>query len=121
MNIAMLLFGVSSIVVLYFLDLNSGMIERFPFLLTMWLPLSGWSLAIIAALGVMISIYVGMTARAYQIAPPSFVAPFDYLYLVFAAVWSWVLFATPPDGPTIIGACLIATAGLLILARRRHA
>jgi len=113
MNAGMLLFGVVVMMALWAANPSTETVAQAPFLLTVWRPLTLIPILIIIGLGILISIYVGLTAQAYQIAPPSAIAPFDYLYLVFAAVWSWMLFAAPPDGPTILGGSLIAIAGLI--------
>jgi len=89
----------------------------YPFLLGGWAGMGGgeWGLAgVLAAL--MVGIGIGLAA-AYQVAPPVVVATFDYSYLVFATVWSLTLFDEAPDGPTIVGMCLIAGAGLATVRR----
>jgi len=47
-------------------------------------------------------------------ADASFVAPFFYAALVFAAIYDAAVFNVLPDGISILGACIILTgAGLL--------
>ena len=48
---------------------------------------------------------------AYQVAPAALIGTFDYSYVVFAVVWSYVLFAERPDAAAIVGLVLIAAAG----------
>ncbi len=50
--------------------------------------------------------------RAYSLAEAASLAPFGYLDMVFATFWSIVVYAHWPDGPTLIGALVIALAGL---------
>ena len=52
-------------------------------------------------------------------APVSAVAPFDYLQIVAATAYGWLLFSDVPTINTIAGACLIAGSGLYI-AWREH-
>jgi drug/metabolite transporter (DMT)-like permease len=52
-------------------------------------------------------------------APVSVVSPFDYLQIVGATVYGWLLFSDVPTAHTIIGAALIATSGLYT-AWREH-
>ncbi|MEO0763760.1 MAG: EamA/RhaT family transporter, partial [Pseudomonadota bacterium] len=54
---------------------------------------------------------------AYQNAESSWLAPFDYVYLVFAAVVGGVVFDDWPDGFAILGMSLIAGAGVFIALR----
>lgn len=52
-------------------------------------------------------------------APVSAVTPFDYLQIIAATAFGWLLFATVPTRHTIFGAALIAGSGLYI-AWREH-
>jgi drug/metabolite transporter (DMT)-like permease len=58
-----------------------------------------------------------MLARAYQTAESSWLAPHDYAYLVFAALWGGVLWGTVPDTLTLLGMTLIAGAGIFVATR----
>ena len=52
-------------------------------------------------------------SRAYQTADASLLAPLDFSYLLFAAIWSRVLFDQWPTREAIIGMVLIAAAGMI--------
>jgi drug/metabolite transporter (DMT)-like permease len=52
-------------------------------------------------------------------APVAAVTPFDYLQIVLATVYGWLLFSDVPTRHTIIGATLIAGSGLYT-AWREH-
>jgi drug/metabolite transporter (DMT)-like permease len=52
-------------------------------------------------------------------APVSVVTPFDYLQIVAATVYGWMLFSDVPSTHTVIGAVLIASSGLYT-ALREH-
>jgi drug/metabolite transporter (DMT)-like permease len=52
-------------------------------------------------------------------APVSVVSPFDYLQIVGATVYGWLLFSDVPSMHTLAGASLIATSGLYT-AWREH-
>jgi drug/metabolite transporter (DMT)-like permease len=43
--------------------------------------------------------------------------PFTYSFLIYAAVWGYLLFGTVPDRATILGALVIMIAGLIIWKR----
>lgn len=57
--------------------------------------------------------------RAYQTGESSWLAPFDYSYLAFAALWTLILFGETPDALTLLGMGLIGGAGLFIAWRER--
>jgi drug/metabolite transporter (DMT)-like permease len=89
----------------------------YPFLLGAWgtTGLREWGiLAVLAVL--MLGISVGL-AKAYQSAAPSIIATFDYSYLLFAGLWSYLVFAEAPNFPTMAGMALIALAGWLVIGR----
>lgn len=57
---------------------------------------------------------------AHRFAPPSILAPFNYLQLLFLAFASWLVFSQPPDLSFYAGAPLIIGSGLFIWARERQ-
>ena len=58
-------------------------------------------------------------SRAYQTADASWLAPLDFSYLVFAALWSKILFEQWPTGQAIVGMTLIGIAGIITAWRER--
>jgi hypothetical protein len=65
-----------------------------------------------------------LLSRAYQIAPASLIAPFDYTYLPFATAMAYVVWAEVPAVNTLIGMALIVGGGIYlgyreIIAARR--
>lgn len=84
-----------------------------------WTPpdTTGWVLlaaaALLGALGH--TIYSG----AFVLAPASVLQPFNYLMLVFATVFGWLIFDDLPDAWTVAGALLIVAGGLYALHRER--
>ena len=71
-----------------------------------------WAVTVVQALGSLLG--VGLSIRAYQIAPPTQVAVFENTLLVFATFWAVVLWGQWPDGMTLAGLALIALAGAII-------
>jgi drug/metabolite transporter (DMT)-like permease len=59
--------------------------------------------------------------QAFSAAPANIVAPFGYTALLWATLFSVVIFAEIPTLPTMIGAGLIVAAGLSIFLRGRSA
>ena len=74
-----------------------------------------WALMALLAL-LMVAFGTGV-AMAYQVAPAALIGTFDYTYVVFAVVWSYVLFAERPDAVAVVGLALIAAAGVLVAGR----
>ena len=90
-----------------------------PFLFAPWRPMTLQTWTAVAVLAVLIVAITAGVARAYQIAPSSIIATFDYSYLPFAALWGFVFLAAVPDATTIAGMLLIGGAGLFILRLHR--
>ncbi|WP_244435502.1 DMT family transporter [Martelella sp. AD-3] len=86
------------------------------FALTAWRPLgvSDWALIGLLAL-FLVAITTGV-AGAYRTAPAPVVGLFDNAYLVFAALWSILIFAERPSGLEIAGLAMIGL-GAAIAAR----
>ena len=79
-----------------------------------WPMPTGDDLILLAMLGGIGMVGYLLVSRAYQIANPSVVAPFDYTYLPFAAVIGYVLWDETPALTTIIGMSLIIMSGVFI-------
>ena len=60
-------------------------------------------------------------SRAYQTADASWLAPMDFSYLIFAAIWSRAIFDQWPTREAIIGMILIGSAGVITAWRERVA
>ncbi|MEM9782643.1 MAG: DMT family transporter [Pseudomonadota bacterium] len=94
-----------------------GLAAEWPYLFTAWQPLTLTVLAIIACASVLnISAQLCMT-YAYQHAESSWLAPFEFTYLLFAVLLGGFVFGEWPDGPAIAGMLLIAAAGTVIALR----
>jgi drug/metabolite transporter (DMT)-like permease len=58
-------------------------------------------------------------SRAYQTADASWLAPMDFSYLIFAALWSRAIFDQWPSHQALIGMALIGAAGVITAWRER--
>lgn len=58
-------------------------------------------------------------SRAYQTADASWLAPIDFSYLIFAALWSRAIFDQWPSSQALIGMALIGSAGVITAWRER--
>ena len=57
--------------------------------------------------------------KAFQAAPPSAIAPFNYSTIVWATVLGLLVFGELPDLPTVVGAAVIIGSGLYVFHRER--
>ena len=55
-----------------------------------------------------------LLSRAYQIAPASLIAPFDYTYLPFATAMAYLVWAEVPAVNTLLGMALIVGGGIYL-------
>lgn len=69
--------------------------------------------------GVISVLAIGLITRAYQIAEASHVAVFEYVFLISAGGWAFILWGEAPDAAGILGIALIVAAGLVIILRSR--
>ncbi len=91
-----------------------------PYLQTGWNSLALWVFGLIVACSVLnLTANIGL-AKAYQSAEASWLAPFDYSYLIFATVWGFVFWGDIPDGATFLGMAMIAGAGGFVAWRERQ-
>lgn len=115
LNVALLMTGAMASIAIAVWDPSAVQTAAYPFLLSPWIAMGSFEWAVIGSLAILI-VGIGISlARAYQIASPVTVAAFDYSYLVFAVIWSLLLFAETPDLATVFGMVLIALGGLLVL------
>ena len=77
-------------------------------------PIPLGDLGLFALLALLGSIAQLSTIRAYSLTEAAALAPFGYLDMVFATLWSITVFGAWPDSPTLIGALVIALAGLYV-------
>jgi len=57
---------------------------------------------------------ITLISKAYQIGPASFMAPFDYVYLAWSAMFGFLIWRVLPDTYTMVGMMLIVGAGIYI-------
>ena len=76
---------------------------------------------LMAAAGVCATLAQYALTRAYAQAPAAQVAPFNYLVVVFAATWSWLLWHEQSDLLSMLGGGLVIVSSLLALKQRPQA
>jgi len=114
-----LISGIAGITLLTLFPLSESIREATPFVAIGWPKLT----LLIVGFAVFASV-LNLTGnicltRAYQTADASLLAPLDFIYLLFIAIWGKILFDQWPTGQALIGMILIASAGVLIAWREQ--
>ncbi|MFT6372518.1 MAG: drug/metabolite transporter (DMT)-like permease [Gammaproteobacteria bacterium] len=110
-GLGFLIVGLIGIAVLTIFPLSSNIRDAMPFVAIGWPELT----LIIVGFAILSSV-LNLTgniciSRAYQTADASWLAPMDYSYLIFAAIWSRVIFDRWPNEQALIGMAMIGLAG----------
>ncbi|MFL4471640.1 DMT family transporter [Tateyamaria armeniaca] len=84
-------------------------------------PLNGASIALLFMVGAAGTAGQLMLIRALSMAEAGLLAPFNYAGIVFAVIWGLVLFGEVPDALTLLGALVIAGAGIYVWHREARA
>ncbi|MBU2994691.1 DMT family transporter [Octadecabacter sp. 1_MG-2023] len=71
----------------------------------------------LAALGLMMAAAQTCFVNAMARADASFVTPFSYLTLIFAALYDWAIFSAVPDWISVLGAAIIVSGAALLAWR----
>ena len=90
-----------------------------PFVLSGWVQLTSVILVMIGITSLTHILAMTSSIRAYQIADSSFVAPFEYTYLVFAILIDYIVWQYFPNTEGLIGLTMVISAGVLIAIRER--
>jgi len=91
-----------------------------PYLARGWVPL-GLEILLLAGLCSVLNVAANLSlTMAYQSAESSWLAPFDYCYLIFVTFWGLVIFGDFPEPSMLAGMGLIAGSGALTAWRERR-
>jgi drug/metabolite transporter (DMT)-like permease len=85
------------------------------FLVRPWVVPTLRDLLLMGACGVIAAVAMSLLTNAYRMARASLVAVFEYTGMLWTPLWGFFFFAEIPTWGTIIGAVLIAGAGILAL------
>jgi drug/metabolite transporter (DMT)-like permease len=118
-GITYIVIGLAGITLLSLFPLSSELRGSMPFVAIGWPELT-----LLAAGFALFASLLNLTgnicmSRAYQTADASWLAPMDFSYLVFAALWSKIIFDQWPTRSAILGMTLIGTAGVITAWRER--
>jgi drug/metabolite transporter (DMT)-like permease len=86
-----------------------------------WVQPTGAQWAVLAALGLSMALAQTCFINAMARADASFVAPFSYGTLIFAALYDVVFYKVIPDAVTLIGAAIIISGAILLAVREARA
>lgn len=84
-----------------------------------WVTPDSFSLALILCLGLVGGLGQYMLFEGYRLAPVSIVAPLEYVSLIWAFVWGFVIWGDVPVAAVLIGAALILASGLALIWSER--
>lgn len=82
-----------------------------------WSPPTAGQWGAMAAIGLLMAAAQACFVNAAARADASFVAPFFYAAILFAAIYDWALFGSLPDAVGILGAAVILISALLLTWR----
>lgn len=94
--------------------------ETVPFIFVGWPPLVIGMIGIIACFSALNLIGNLCLSRAYQTANSSWLAPLDFIYLLFVAMWGRVLFESWPAPLAWLGMAMIGVAGIVTAVREQR-
>ena len=113
----------SGIVAVETMQFYMGMIGTFlmlPFAIWTWnQPSTAWGMLVLISLGVLGWAGHQLLTNAHRFGTANQLMPFTYSFLIYAAIWGYLLFGTVPDLETILGALVIMIAGLIIWKREK--
>lgn len=113
--------GLLGVALLESFPLPAALRESLPFVAIGW-PQLTLAVGLFALLASVLNLTGNLClSRAYQTADASWLAPMDFSYLVFAALWSRVIFDQWPSAQAIAGMVLIGAAGVTTAWRERVA
>lgn len=61
-----------------------------------------------------------LLTQCYRFADASIIAPFEYTTMIWALLFGWFIFGELPTTAVLIGAAIVAAAGLSVLMRERQ-
>lgn len=111
--------GCVGILLLTLFPLAPSLRESMPFVAIGWPELT-LAVGLFAIFASMLNLTGNIClSRAYQTADASWLAPMDFSYLIFAALWSRAIFDQWPSSQALIGMSLIGAAGVTTAWRER--
>jgi drug/metabolite transporter (DMT)-like permease len=85
-----------------------------------WIWPSGEELAALCLIGILGGISHLFLTESFRYAPASATAPFDYVAILWAIGFGYMMFGEVPGGLVLTGAAVVVGAGLFVLWRERQ-
>ncbi len=104
----------SPLLTVFYFSFFSTLISSIP-MLWAFQAVSNDQLLLLATVGVLATLSQFCLTKAYSLAPASQISPIQYLSIIFAGIFGWVLWAEIPDVWSYAGAAFIVGAALLTL------
>ena len=82
-----------------------------------WKTPDAHDLALLVLIGLMGGVAQLAITRAFRLAPPAVVAPFDYTALPYTAALGYFIWGDVPEPIFLLGALIVIGSGLYILHR----
>ena len=118
LNVGLLVAGVLAPLIMSLAPPSAADATAHPFLFGPWAPMGIREWALMAALALLMVCFGTGVAMAYQVAPAAVIGAFDYTYVAFAVLWSYLVFGDQPDALAVAGMALIAIGGVLVAGVR---
>jgi len=96
------------------MPVSDSLFETAPFFFTSWQPMEFmvWVWMFLQAFLSVIALV--LLTKGYQSADTSYVAIFEYSLLIFASIWTYILWGTNLPLSSFIGFAMIAVSGVII-------
>ena len=107
-------------VVFTVLDIHHVEDKSLAFLARPWLWPSLIDLTAITLLGTTVAFAMVLFANAYKYAESSFIAPFEYTAMLWAAALGFIVFGDVPGARTLWGGTIVLAAGLFMVEMDRR-
>lgn len=98
--------------IVFYFCLIGSLISVIP-MFWVWRPYHLHELFFLIAAGVLANVSQIFMSHAYRLAPAGQIAPVNYMAIIFAGIWGFLLWNEIPDLYSIIGFCIILLAILL--------
>ncbi|MEM7189218.1 MAG: DMT family transporter [Pseudomonadota bacterium] len=112
--------GAIGCVVLAYYSAPASVQQAMPYLAHGWLDAAAWAFGAVLICSALNASGNVLLTKAYQSAESSWLAPFDYCYLIFATIVGFLMFGTVPDIWQALGVVLIFAAGTFTAWRERR-
>jgi drug/metabolite transporter (DMT)-like permease len=99
---------------------GAGLHPSLAFLVRGWVLPPPGALARMVICGLIAGVGIYCLTQAYRVAPPSTVAPFEYIMIGWAVLWGYVFWGDIPGPSTVIGVATTVAAGVYVLHHQRR-